>query len=315
MPWQRIDSFCIHVFFSRLLSRTIIIGTRGSDLALWQTHYVQSLLEAAGVACTIRIIKTKGDREQDLSFDKMEGKGFFTKEIEEALLNNEIDLAVHSLKDLETNSPERLCIAAVSNRADASELLLIRPSCTDMNETWCIRQNAVVGTSSARRKAQLLHQRPDVKLHDIRGNVPTRINKLCAGEFDAILIAKAGVDRLQLDLGDLHSMVLPPREMVPAPAQGVLAMQCRTDDASLRTILQKFNDATSQQLAHIERTVLQRMHGGCRLPLGVHASIVDKEFVVHVAYASSWNAPLAKFEMRGNNAEALIEKILRALQA
>ena len=181
----------------------IRIGTRGSDLALWQANFVKGELEKLACTVEIKIIKTQGDLVQDLSFDKLEGKGFFTKEIEEALIANEIDLAVHSHKDLETSSPEGLMIAAVSDRENPAELLLIRKEAYAPNETWELKKKAVIGSSSARRKSQVLALRPDLQLKDLRGNVPTRIDKLRKGEYDAILLAKAGVNRLGLDLGDL----------------------------------------------------------------------------------------------------------------
>ena len=152
----------------------ITIGSRGSDLALWQAHHVKNRLEQLGAEVTIKIIKTQGDRIQHLSFDKMEGKGFFTKEIEAALLAEEIDLAVHSHKDLETTQPQGLIIAAVSEREDPSELILVRKECVDLNQPLDFKEGAIVGTSSARRKSQLLNIRPDIQIKDLRGNVPPR---------------------------------------------------------------------------------------------------------------------------------------------
>ena len=172
----------------------LIIGTRGSDLALWQANYVKGLLEEIGQACEIKIIKTQGDAQQELSLDKLEGKGFFTKEIEEALLREETDIAVHSHKDLPTESPAGLTIGAVSEREDPSELLLIHKNGFDTKQKFTLKKNARVGTSSARRKSQLLAFRADVQISDLRGNVPTRIKKLQSGEYDAILIASAGVE-------------------------------------------------------------------------------------------------------------------------
>jgi hydroxymethylbilane synthase len=169
------------------MKTSLIIGTRGSDLALWQANYVQSKLKTLGVESTIHIIKTQGDQIQHLSLDKLEGKGFFTKEIEDALLQNEVDIAVHSHKDLETEQPFGLMIAAVSDRADAAEMLLIHPRAFDENQKIPFKLNAVIGTSSARRKSQVLHFRPDITLQDIRGNVPTRVQKLRDGQYDAIL--------------------------------------------------------------------------------------------------------------------------------
>jgi hydroxymethylbilane synthase len=157
--------------------KKIIIGTRGSELALWQANYTKELLEEKGCEVEIKIIQTSGDKTQDwnTSFDKLEGKGFFTKELEEALLRKEIDLAVHSHKDLPTVNPEGLIIAGVSKRKDPSELLLIKKSAVDKDQKFSLKKSALVGTSSARRKSQLLAFRPDVKVTDLRGNVPTRI--------------------------------------------------------------------------------------------------------------------------------------------
>lgn len=295
------------------MSKKIIIGTRGSDLALWQAHHVKNLLETGGNTCELHIIKTKGDNIQHLSFDKIEGKGFFTKEIEDALLKKEVDIAVHSHKDLETNQPEGLCIAAVSPRADERELLLIRPEAVDGDAVFEMKQSAIVGTSSARRKSQLLHHRPDIELKDIRGNVPTRIEKLRSGHFDAILLAKAGVDRLCLDLAGLRVIPLNSEEFIPAPAQGALAIQCRSEDKEVIAILSAINDEPTQELIKVERTVLNRLNGGCQLPLGVFAKRNDKEIIAHVAIAKTWDAPVTMFAMQDANADRLIEKIMERL--
>ncbi len=292
------------------MKNPVIIGSRGSDLALWQAHFVQDQLNEIGISSSIEIIKTKGDAIQHLSFDKIEGKGFFTKEIEEALLAGTIDLAVHSHKDLETNSPEGLTIAAVSERADARELLLIHPDAVDSSLPWLFKKEARIGTSSARRKAQLLHARPDAVAVDIRGNVPTRVQKLRNGEFDAIMIAKAGVDRLQLDLSDLQVVPLDVTELVPAPAQGVLALQTRSNDSELIAKLKSLNSTTVQRNIYIERQVLNRLQGGCQLPLGVHANYQNNLFHVWVAFATSWNEPILKFELTGTDESELIEQIL-----
>jgi hydroxymethylbilane synthase len=296
------------------LKNHVIIGSRGSDLALWQAHFVQNQLSDIGVKSNIEIIKTKGDAIQHLSFDKIEGKGFFTKEIEDALIAGTIDLAVHSHKDLETQSPDGLTIAAVSERADAREILLIHPDAFDASAPWQFKKEARIGTSSARRKAQLLQARPDAVAVDIRGNVPTRVQKLRDAEFDAILLAKAGVDRLQLNLSDLHVLPLDVNELVPAPAQGVLALQTRSNDLLLLELLNALNSVQVQRNIHIERRVLNRMQGGCQLPLGVHAIYQDNTFHVWVAFAKSWNEPVLKFELQGTDESQLIEQILHRIQ-
>ena len=261
----------------------IRIGTRGSDLALWQAHFVRRQLEEIGCEVSIQIIVTQGDRIQDLSFDKLEGKGFFTKEIEQALLNGEVDLAVHSHKDLETTQPIGLHIAAVSYREDASELLLMRREAFDAGQAWNLKANVVIGTSSARRKAQIIAQRPDLEIKELRGNVPTRIDKLRQGQYDAILLARAGVLRLELDLSDLETIVLDPTSFIPAPAQGVLGLQTRVDDVATSEILQKLHHTEVATRIGLERSVLRQMEGGCQLPLGVYC-VGDQ---VYVSYAPS----------------------------
>lgn len=291
------------------------IGTRGSELALWQAHHVQALLKEIDVDSELIIIKTQGDQIQHLSLDKLEGKGFFTKEIEDALLKNEIDIAVHSHKDLETEQPFGLTIAAVSHRADPSELLLIHPDAVDKNNSFGFIQHAIFGTSSSRRKAQMLHYRPDINLKDIRGNVPTRVQKLRERQFDAILLAKAGVDRLQLDLSDLIVVVLDPEQFVPAPAQGVLGLQCRADDNHSIDILKQLNQPEVAELIAVERGVLNKMKGGCHLPLGVYATKKGEDYNARVSYAPSWDAPNRFITFRGNKADVLIEHIVRSLNA
>ncbi|RME99474.1 MAG: hydroxymethylbilane synthase, partial [Bacteroidetes bacterium] len=252
------------------MADVIRIGTRGSKLALWQAHYVQAQLEKIGHSATIQIIKTQGDRVQDLSFDKLEGKGFFTKEIEESLLAEAIDLAVHSMKDLPTTAPPGLLTAAVSYRENPADWLLIRSDRVEKGALVHLPEGAIVGTSSARRKAQLLGLRKDIQLADIRGNVPTRIEKLRRGDFDAIMLAGAGVTRLGLEVSDLQLVKFSPKEFIPAPAQGVLAYQVRAADKKLRRILQNIHHQAVANCTNVERKVLRLLAGGCQMPLGVY---------------------------------------------
>lgn len=266
----------------------VIIGSRGSDLALWQAHFVKSELERLGCSVELNIIKTKGDKIQNLSFDKLEGKGFFTKEIEDALLTKEIDLAVHSHKDLETNPPEGLIISSVSDRANPADILLINKNSIDNSQKWGLKKGAIVGTSSARRKSQMLKYRSDVVINDLRGNVPTRINKLRQGDYNAILLAKAGVDRLETDLSEFVEIVLNPAEFVPAPAQGVLGLQIRESDQVLNDILQKMNFPDVQKRINLERNVLNLLDGGCQLPLGVYCNEMNE---LYVSYAETIDGP------------------------
>lgn len=290
--------------------KKITIGSRGSDLALWQANHIKQQLEELGAEVSITIIKTQGDAIQHLSFDKMEGKGFFTKELETALLDQSIDLAVHSHKDLETNFPEGLTIAAVSEREDPSDLLLICKNAVDESQKWGLKQGAVVGTSSARRKSQVMRYRPDVTIQDLRGNVPTRIQKLADGGYDAILLAKAGIDRLKIKLDDFHVVVLDPRAFVPAPAQGVLGLQIRENDTELAKLLSELNHKAVQQRIAVERKVLNLLQGGCQLPLGVYC---PDEQNVYVSFGENWEdgAILAHYEVEDleNIAEIIVEDL------
>lgn len=289
----------------------LIIGTRGSDLALWQAYHVKSQLEELGCEVELNIIKTQGDIIQHLSFDKMEGKGFFTKEIEAALIDRTIDLAVHSHKDLETNSPAGLVIAAVSEREDPADLLLIRKSGVDANQQWGLKKNAIVGTSSARRKSQILRFRPDVELKDLRGNVPTRIQKLRDENYDAILLAKAGVIRLKIDLSEFEAVALNPSEFVPAPAQGVLGLQIRESDVVLAEILDKLDHKETRERIAIERKVLNRLDGGCQLPLGVYCPNTEEAYV---AFSNSFSEPAFYKHYRIKSTD-LADEILEELHA
>ncbi len=296
------------------MSQKITIGTRGSELALWQAYFTKANLEKLGIEVEINIIKTQGDKIQNLSFDKMEGKGFFTKEIEEALLSNQVDLAVHSHKDLETTPPKELAIAAVSYRENPSDVLLIRKEAVDTAQTFSLKKNAVVGTSSARRKNQLLFFREDISLNDLRGNVPTRIQKLRDGNYDAIMLAKAGVDRLQIDLSDFHVEELSPKEFIPAPAQGVLAYQVRENDSTTKQIISQLNHSDVAACIHVERTILNRLDGGCQLPLGAYCEHINNEFHVWVSAADTWESTPVRLYRTHSNAEELINTVLSDLK-
>lgn len=259
------------------MNRTVIIGSRGSDLALWQANHVQQQLKNEGIRSEIKIIKTQGDIIQHLSFDKMEGKGFFTKEIEAALLDGSIDLAVHSHKDLETTSPPGLEVVAVSDREDPAELLIMHPEAFDPALPLNLKANAITGTSAARRKGQLAMWRNDLQIKDLRGNVPTRIEKLRRGDYDAILLAGAGVSRLKISLDDFVVIPLDPREFIPAPAQGVLALQIRENDPELKKALRALNNEEVASQINRERGVLRMLKGGCQVPFGALCLPGDEE--------------------------------------
>lgn len=291
-----------------------IIGSRGSDLALWQSRNVQAQLHTWGYSSEIKIIQTQGDIASNLSFDKIEGKGFFTKEIEKALLDKEIDIAVHSHKDLQTTSPEGLMIGAMSKRANPEDVLLIRQDKFVAKAFLNLSNDAVIGTSSSRRKAQLIDFLPGAKLRDIRGNVPRRIEKLRSGEFDAIVIARAGIERLELNLDGLHQVILNPSQFVPAPAQGVLAIQCRNDDESTVKALAQIHYKEVEDAIWIEREVLRRMEGGCHLPLGVYVTQERDVFSAHLAYASHVGAQVRRAKLEGDVPVQLVEAAISFLK-
>lgn len=295
-------------------SSVIRIGSRGSKLALWQANYVQRELEKLGHKVSLTIIKTQGDQIQHLSFDKMEGKGFFTKEIESALLRNEIDLAVHSHKDLETTNPEGLSIGAVSSRAALHDLLVINKKAFQAEEILTLKQNAIVGTSSARRKTQLKHFRQDVTIKDLRGNVPTRLDKLRNGDYDAIILAAAGVERLEIDMYDFEVFHFDPKSFVPAPAQGVLGYQIRKEDIKLKEIIQPLHDSEVSTCIEAERYVMRNMDGGCQMPLGVYCYQENNLYKMHAAHAQDSNSLPEYFVLENDCPTTLAQNMLKAIQ-
>jgi hydroxymethylbilane synthase len=292
------------------LDRTLIIGTRGSDLALWQANFVKDRLAENNITVELKIIKTQGDRILNLSFDKLEGKGFFTKELEEELLAGTIDIAVHSHKDLPTENPPALIIAAVSEREDPSELLLVLKDCVDVRQKMSVKFGAKVGTSSNRRKAQLLAYRPDFEIKELRGNVPTRVDKLRNEKYDAIMLAKAGVSRLGIDLSQFHVEELTPAELVPAPAQGALAIQIRESDKELYDALQVLNHPNVVEELAVERTVLKLFGGGCHLPLGCYCRREDGRFQVFTSKAETGEDFPDRLFLESDTTDGLAEKVV-----
>ena len=290
--------------------KKLIIGTRGSDLALWQANFTKDRLAEIGVESELKIIKTQGDKILNLRLDKLEGKGFFTKELEEELLYSKIDIAVHSHKDLPTTNPPGLIIAAVSEREDPSELLLILKDCVDVTQKLSLKTGAQVGTSSNRRKAQLLAMRTDLNIEDLRGNINTRIQKLRDENYDAILLAKAGVARLGLDLSEFHMEVIDPTELVPAPAQGVLAIQIRENDKELYDLLQQINDADVAASIAVERRVLNLFEGGCHMPLGCYCKKENGKYEVWTSKALTGDDFPDRLFLRVDSLEGLAETIV-----
>ena len=250
-----------------------IIGSRGSELALWQTHHVKATLEKhfPELNLEIKIIKTTGDKLLDVALAKIGDKGLFTKQIESALLLREIDLAVHSLKDLQTVQPEGLIIGAVSKRETPNDILVSKKYAS-IDE---LPHGAKVGTGSLRRRSQLLNYRPDLEIFEIRGNVPTRIAKFEESDLDAMILAFAGIHRLNLDA---HiSQIIPFEIMLPAVGQGAMAVEIRHEDKDLREFLQVLNDAETETCVTAERAFLRTLEGGCQVPIGANAAIENGE--------------------------------------
>jgi len=250
----------------------IRIGTRGSSLALWQAQAVASMLTEAnpGLQIDITIIRTEGDKVLDTSLSIIGGKGVFTKEIEESLLRKEIDIAVHSLKDLPTQLPSGLAIGAVPKRHEPQDVLIAREKGTTIES---LRQGAVIASGSVRRKAQLLRLRPDIHIIDIRGNVNTRIRKFEESDWDGLLLARAGVERLGLE--ECISSVIPVEQLLPAVGQGALAIECREDDRATNEIISSINHSESNIAITCERAFLAGLGGGCKTPIAAYARLID----------------------------------------
>jgi hydroxymethylbilane synthase len=246
---------------------TLTIGTRGSPLALWQTDHIAGLLATAwpGLDCRIERFSTAGDRIIDQPLPEIGGKGLFTAELETALLDGAIDLAVHSLKDLPVVDPPGLVLGAITGRADVRDALVARGG----GDLSGLPQGAVVGTSSLRRQAQLLAARPDLTIRSIRGNVETRVNKVMQGEYEAAVLALAGLSRLGLEAR--VTRILPLEVMLPAPGQGALAVQCRADDILNRRLLAAIDDAGVRACVTAEREFLNALGGGCATPVAAYA--------------------------------------------
>jgi hydroxymethylbilane synthase len=251
----------------------LVIGTRKSALALWQSEFVKARLQAAfpGLSVEIKRVITTGDKNQNSSapIPLIGGKGLFTAELEECLVKKEIDLAVHSLKDLPTQLDPQFTVGAVPSRSYAEDVIISRSGCSLAE----LPEGACIGTSSVRRSSQILRMRPDLKIRIIRGNVDTRIKKLRAegGEYDAIVLARAGLSRLGLEGEVTH--ILTEEEMLPAPGQGALGIECRSDDSELLEMLQKLHDPDTAAEVSAERIFLQRLEAGCNTPVAARAKV------------------------------------------
>ena len=277
----------------------IRIGSRGSVLARWQAEHVRARLEVLGHECRIEIITTTGDRIQDRRLESVGGKGAFLKEIEEAMLAGEVDLAVHSLKDVPTALPEGLRLCAILERADPRDALLSAQGA----RLGDLPAGSVVGTSSLRRQCQVRALRPDVAVSDLRGNVDTRIAKMREGRCDAIVLAMAGLARL--GRAGEATEVLDPGTFIPAPGQGAIALECRNGDAAVAAAAGPLHHAPTAREIEAERGLLQALGGGCNVPLGAHATTHGQELRLSAFVGRADGSSLVRGERRGADPAAL----------
>ena len=252
------------------MKKKLIIGSRSSDLALWQTNFVKREIERNNphIEVVIKLVSTKGDKILDVALSKIGDKGLFTKELELELLHGNIDIAVHSLKDLQTAIPEGLKLAAVTKRHDVEDVLIARTHGTNIKT---LRNGAVVATGSLRRRSQLKYIRPDITVVDLRGNVPTRVQKFIDSDWDAIILARAGIERLKMSK---HvSSYIDIDEMVPAVGQGALGIEIKEDNRFADDIIQSIHDEKTFLAVSAERSFLRTLEGGCQVPIGAYAEI------------------------------------------
>jgi hydroxymethylbilane synthase len=251
------------------MARPIVIGTRGSQLALWQANWVRSAItkQFPDLGVELEIIKTKGDKILDVALAKVGGKGLFVKEIEEALLSDRIDVAVHSMKDMPADIPAGLCIGAVPERENPLDVLITRNG----EPLSALPQGARVGTSSLRRGAQLRYRRPDIRICTLRGNLDTRLRKLETENLDAIVLAAAGVRRM--GLAERVSEYLPADVMLPAVGQGALCIEVRRDDSRIAPLADALDHAATRTVVTGERAFLKRLEGGCQVPIAAHGTL------------------------------------------
>ncbi|KIY22394.1 MULTISPECIES: hydroxymethylbilane synthase [Mesobacillus] len=283
--------------------RKIIVGSRRSKLALTQTHWVIQQLKNLGAPFEFEVkeILTKGDKILDVTLSKVGGKGLFVKEIEQAMLDKEIDMAVHSMKDMPAILPEGLVIGSIPEREDHRDVLISNGHIPFKE----LKPGSVIGTSSLRRSAQLLAQRPDLEMKWIRGNIDTRLAKLETDEYDGIILAAAGLKRMGW-ASDVVTEFIEPDICVPAVGQGALSIECRSDDTELLELLEKFTSAETSATVKAERAFLHKMEGGCQVPIGGYAHFNDNEEIVLTSIVGSPDGKtIFKEQVIGTNPEEL----------
>lgn len=293
----------------------LIIGSRGSELALWQANFVKKELEKKNknLLVEIKIINTKGDKILDIALSKIGDKGLFTKELENYLLQGMIDIAVHSLKDLQTEIPKGLKLAAVTKRHPVEDVLISRKKGITIHN---LRENAIVATGSLRRKSQLLHIRPDIKTEELRGNVPTRIKKFLDSKWDAIILARAGVERLKLN--KYISSIISIDDILPAVGQGALGIEIHEENKFAQAMVSSINDENTNIAVQAERSLLKTLEGGCQVPIGAFAEVKANGLFLDavvgstdgtITFRSKLRGPKSKPELLGKK---LAKKLLKA---
>ena len=290
------------------MKQKIIIGSRGSELALWQANFIKKELEKKNknVSVDIKVIKTKGDKILDVALSKIGDKSLFTKELEVELLNRKIDLAVHSLKDLQTAIPKGLILAAVTKRHNVQDVLISRKKGTTILN---LPENATVATGSLRRRCQLLHLRPDLNIVELRGNVPSRIKKFLGSDWDAIILARAGVERLKLN--KYISSIIKTNAMLPAVGQGALGIETRADNTIVNQIVKSIHHEETYKAVLAERALLKTLEGGCQVPIGAFAEVKQNGLHIDALVGSLDGSITYRKKIRGgkNNPEKLGKKL------
>lgn len=283
--------------------RTVRIGSRKSQLALVQTYWVQAELQKhfPNIQFDVETMSTQGDKILDVALSKIGDKGLFTKELEVGMLNNQTDLAVHSLKDLPTNLPEGLMLGCVTERVDPADALVVNEKHKD-KQLDTLPEGSVIGTSSLRRLAQLRHHCPHLTFKDVRGNVNTRLAKLDAGEYDGIILAVAGLQRL--GMGDRVHQVIPSDISLHAVGQGALGIECRQGDTEILNLLKVLEHSESRDRALAERSFLRELEGGCQVPIGVNTKIEGDTLTMTGMVASLDGNRLIKDTLSANRTEA-----------